>query len=168
MNIWETFPDDTLNWKAKSSTIKSSHNFIKNTNISCYKASFCFETDFTWWISSGSISLSDDNHCVKSVQIRSYFWPVFSCIRIEYGVNLRIQSEYRKIRTRNNSVFTQFSRSVSHFNILRLIYSRVSKNFRTNFKLDLNRFYLCTVYPSLTSKSSPITQQKQYYFKFEI
>ena len=33
--------------------------------------------------------------CVKSVQIRSYFW-----------------SEYRKIRTRNNSVFGHFSRSV--------------------------------------------------------
>ena len=32
--------------------------------------------------------------CVKSVQIRSYFW-----------------SEYRKIRTRNNSVFGRFSRS---------------------------------------------------------
>ena len=41
-------------------------------------------------------------HCVKSVQIRSYFWSVFSCIRIEY----------RKIRTRNNSVFGHFSRSV--------------------------------------------------------
>ena len=31
-------------------------------------------------------------HCVKSVQIRSYFWSIFSCIR----------PEYRKIRTRNN------------------------------------------------------------------
>ena len=38
-------------------------------------------------------------HRVKSVEIRSYFWSVFSCI----------QSEYRKIRTRNNSVFGQFS-----------------------------------------------------------
>ena len=28
-------------------------------------------------------------HCVKSVQIRSYFWSVFSCIRIEYGDLLR-------------------------------------------------------------------------------
>ena len=35
------------------------------------------------------------------VQIRSYFWSVFSCIRTEYG----------KIRTRNNSVFGDFSRS---------------------------------------------------------
>ena len=50
-------------------------------------------------------------HCVKSVQIRSYFWSVFSCIWIEY-VNLRIQSEYRKIWTRNNCVFGHFSRSV--------------------------------------------------------
>ena len=24
-------------------------------------------------------------HCLKSVQIRSYFWTVFSCIRTEYG-----------------------------------------------------------------------------------
>ena len=35
------------------------------------------------------------------MQIRSYFWSVFSCI----------QSEYRNIRTRNNSVFAQFPRS---------------------------------------------------------
>ena len=41
------------------------------------------------------------NHCVKSVRIRSYFWSVFSCI----------QFEYRQIRTRNNSVFGNFSRN---------------------------------------------------------
>ena len=40
---------------------------------------------------------------MKSVQIRSYFWSVFSCI----------QTEYRKIRTRNNSVFGHFSRTMS-------------------------------------------------------
>ena len=28
-------------------------------------------------------------HCVKSVQIRSFFWFVFSCIRTEYGDLLR-------------------------------------------------------------------------------
>ena len=32
-----------------------------------------------------------DVHCEKSVQIRSYFWSVFSCIRTEYGVSLHIQ-----------------------------------------------------------------------------
>ena len=37
----------------------------------------------------------------KSVQIRSFSWPVFSCI----------QSKYREIRTRKNSLFGHFSRS---------------------------------------------------------
>ena len=45
--------------------------------------------------------LSAAIHYVKSVQIWSYFWSVFSCI----------QSEYRKIRNRNNSVFGHFTRS---------------------------------------------------------
>ena len=38
---------------------------------------------------------------VKSVQIRKHFWSVCSCI----------WTEYRKVRTRNNSVFGHFSRS---------------------------------------------------------
>ena len=40
---------------------------------------------------------------------RSYFWTAFSCTWPEYR-NTGIQSEYRKIRTRNNSVFGHFSR----------------------------------------------------------
>ena len=57
-------------------------------------------------------------HCRESVQIRSFFWSVTSHIRTEYGkirsispfwVSLCIQSEYRKIRTRKNSVFGHFS-----------------------------------------------------------
>ena len=40
-------------------------------------------------------------HCVESVRIRSFFWSVFSCI----------QSEYRKIKARKNSVYGHFSRS---------------------------------------------------------
>ena len=44
-------------------------------------------------------------HCVKSVQKRSYFWSVFSCI----------QPKYKKIRTRNNSVIEHFSRNVKEF-----------------------------------------------------
>ena len=41
------------------------------------------------------------DHCAKNVQIRSFFWFVFSSI----------QSKYGKIRTRKNSVFGQFLRS---------------------------------------------------------
>ena len=39
------------------------------------------------------------------------YFPVFGLNAEIYGVNLRIQSECRKIRTRNNSVFGPFSRS---------------------------------------------------------
>ena len=42
-------------------------------------------------------------HRVKIIQIRSHFWSVFSCIR----------TEYRKILTRNNSVFGYILRSVN-------------------------------------------------------
>ena len=49
---------------------------------------------------------------MKSVQIRSFFWPEFSCIR----------TEYRKIRTRKNCVF-------GHFSCIVLLYFRgVKKN----------------------------------------
>ena len=55
-------------------------------------------------------------HCVKSLQIRSFSGPYFPVFRLNteiYGVNFRIQSEYRKIRTRKNSIFGHFSRSVT-------------------------------------------------------
>ena len=29
-------------------------------------------------------------HCVKSTQIRGYFWPVFSCNRTEYGPEITL------------------------------------------------------------------------------
>ena len=40
------------------------------------------------------------------------YFPAFGLNTKMYGVNLRIQSEYGKIRTRKNSVFGHFSRSV--------------------------------------------------------
>ena len=43
-------------------------------------------------------------HCMKSVQIRSFSWSVFSCI----------QSKYMKIRTKKNSVLGPFSPSAKH------------------------------------------------------
>ena len=41
-------------------------------------------------------------HCLKSVQIRRFFWSIF----------LDVWTEYRKIRPRKNSVFGHFSRYV--------------------------------------------------------
>ena len=55
-----------------------------------------------------------NNHCVKSVQIQVFSGPYFPLFgpNVEiYSVNLRIQSEYRKILTRKNSVFGYFSPS---------------------------------------------------------
>ena len=43
-----------------------------------------------------------NTYCVKSVQMRSFFWSVFSYI----------WTEHRKVRTRRNSVFGHFSRTV--------------------------------------------------------
>ena len=60
-------------------------------------------------LSSLIFLISDSNKCVKSVQIWNYFWSAFSCVWTEYGdLLLRIQSEYRKIRSKNNSVFGHF------------------------------------------------------------
>ena len=54
-------------------------------------------------------------HYVKSVQIPSNFWSVFSALGLNTKrceVSLRIQSKCRKIKTRNYSVFGHFSRCV--------------------------------------------------------
>ena len=48
--------------------------------------------------SKGGNYITELKHCVKSSQIRSFFRSVFS----------RIRTEYRKIRTRKNSVFGHF------------------------------------------------------------
>ena len=71
----------------------------------------CNSTMHTYNNFTNTFTPKGKSHCMKSVQIRSYFWSVFSCILTEYGeiASLRIQSEYRKIRTRNNYVFGHFS-----------------------------------------------------------
>ena len=42
------------------------------------------------------------------------YFPIFGLNTEIYSVNLRIQSKYRKIRTRKTSVFRDFSRSDTH------------------------------------------------------
>ena len=80
---------------------------VFRTFSSCWFCFCCF-----WW----ELQQWRYSHCMKSVQIRSYLWSVFSCIWTEYGELLRksrIQSEYKKIRTRMNFVFGHFSRCVN-------------------------------------------------------
>ena len=57
----------------------------------------------------------------------SYF-SVFGLNREIYGVNLRIQSEYKKIRTRNNFVFGHFSHSDSFTWQTRFFYVTLKPN----------------------------------------
>ena len=57
----------------------------------------------------------------EHTQCRVFSGPYFPLSELNmeiYGVNLLIQSEYRKIRTRKNFVFGQFSRSVCFFYVL--------------------------------------------------
>ena len=51
---------------------------------------------------------------MKSFQIRGFSWSVFSRIRTQYLVSLRIQSTCGKIRTRKDSILGHFSRSENH------------------------------------------------------
>ena len=46
--------------------------------------------------------------------MRNYFWSLFSCIQTEFRDLQSIQSEYRKIRAKNASLFEYFSRSDYH------------------------------------------------------
>ena len=94
-------------------------------------------------------------HCMKSVQIRGFFWSVFSYIRNEYG-NLRSKSPYsvriQENRDRINSVFGYFSRSVTDSKgkiILQILgeqiemLSEVSKN--NGFKCKCQRLYVTNI-----------------------
>ena len=53
------------------------------------------------------------------------YFPVFVLNTEIYSVNLRIQSEYRKIRTRKNPAFGHFSHSVLYWEILPSSYKNI-------------------------------------------
>ena len=59
------------------------------------------------------VELIKIHYCDTETVTNPYF-PVFALNTEIYTVNLRIQSKYRKIRTRKNSVFERFLRSVSY------------------------------------------------------
>ena len=63
--------------------------------LSYLKLKLGFHQSLTW---DNLLIHVNTKHYVKSVQVRSYFWSVFFCIR----------TQYRKIRTRSNSVFGHF------------------------------------------------------------
>ena len=78
------------------------------------------------------------NHCVKSVQIRSFFWSVFSRIRTEYGEKRSI-SPY-SVRIRENSdqekhrIWTLFTQWIKY------IINLFSTNFWTTWSCSRSSF----------------------------
>ena len=85
-------------------------------------------------ISAVSISGFEQVHCVKSVQIRSFFWSVFSCIRTEYGHLLRkspysvqAQENTDQKKLRIWTAFTQWFSCVKKRVLLKLVVFTVMK-----------------------------------------
>ena len=78
-------------------------------------------------------------HCVKSAQMWSFFWSMFSCI----------QCEYRKKWTRNNSVFEHFPRSVFQFE------SRTTCHYTINFWFYGRLFYVFQIMVRLNKACIP-------------
>ena len=95
------------------------HSFLKENSDGC------FLNIHNYYDSSHQDSLHlvhpSNLHCVKCPNAELFLVCIFlysDRIRIPYNlriVNLRILSQYSKIRTRNNYVFGQFSRSGLHF-----------------------------------------------------
>ena len=77
--------------------ICNKHSCLENLHEICRESSYRFVQIFSKTFRSSP----DDHHCVKSVQIRSFFWSVFSRIWTEYEEILRI-SPY-SVRTQKNT-----------------------------------------------------------------
>ena len=80
--------------------------------------------------STGTSLISNLYHCVKSVQkyrvISGPYFPIFGLNAEIFHANLCIQSEYRKIRTRNNSVFGHFSHCVLEAEVQNKVSCKIS------------------------------------------
>ena len=109
---WKIFRRFEVKLDIRSETIncRQSFQFFFRIKMS-YKKKLNQWSKSNWVIFQGTVAykrqeLSEFHTryalCVKSVQVRKYFWSVFSCIR----------TECRKIRNWKNSVFGHFSLSV--------------------------------------------------------
>ena len=109
----------TLKYKVLNSKQRSCKNlFSLLLQISLLLSVFRFFSGnylFIWTEYGDSLSISYLNTAWKVSKygvISGPYFPVFGLNTERYGVSLHIESKYRKIRTRNNTVFGHFSRSV--------------------------------------------------------
>ena len=91
-------------------------------------------------------------HCVKSVQIRSYFWSVFSCIRPEYEISLRekcTNTELFLVRIFLYSAWIQrFTPYLDTFHAVYMVFWRI---WRLHYYYDYyhHHFELCKCFPTI-------------------
>ena len=97
------------------------------------------------------ITKCDSCHCVNSVQIRSFFWSVFSCTG----------TEYRKIRTRKNYIFGNFSRGVFCYKMRQKFITKCGRFFITIAILQIATFI--TTCNDFIKKGTVITKCSAFY-----
>ena len=103
-------------------TISSSYQIINSfpNKLKSLPSKFCK----SFWYKS--------DHCVKSIQIRSFFWSVFSRIRTEYGEILRISTYSVRMREKTDqkkfriwTLFTQWT--IKQFQVFYLMHILIVK-----------------------------------------
>ena len=118
---WLTFKDPNKNlWKRVFAKLINNFKpwtiFPEKLHHS-YLTGFYIRVWFLILLSRISFCLVDSSYFLCSKKVSKYgvffgpYFPVFKLNTEIYGGNLRIQSEYRKIRKRKNSLFWHFSRS---------------------------------------------------------
>ena len=102
-----------------------------------------------------------DQHCVKCVQIRSFFWSVFSRIWTKYREILRFQSECGKIRTRKKlRIWTLVTQC--KFCRLQLFYIKSLKIISSFFSTLILFFFLPNYFLLWCSTQPWLSKESQY------
>ena len=84
-----------------------------SSNSHCTELGNAFRWNAQNWSASQVLCLCSTAWKVSKYEVfAGPYFPVFELNTEIYGVNIRIQPEYGKIRTRNNSISGHFSRSV--------------------------------------------------------
>ena len=87
-NLDKLYPNKIEIYLSKKTVTKYPSNFLSTHHKTLVKKGFYFKFQSLIFFNIFQFSetmKSWTTHCVKSVQIRSYFWSLFSCIRTEYG-----------------------------------------------------------------------------------
>ena len=89
MFVFETvFISEQIGEHKFEALLKISNTFISELSVFSYMYDFVVQASKkkeNFVVILYGFEKHSTRHCVKSVQIRSYFWSVFSCTRTKYG-----------------------------------------------------------------------------------